>query len=168
MSADEALDDEEDEQTKDVYAHFGLAMYFAQVLEHGVVNAMVIARTPDRHRITRAEIDAFRAGQFERTLGQMLRELGRYLVVTNAVESTLREALERRNWLAHDYFRDRAVAFMSPDGRASMLKELQESTALFREADEALHILTAEIRRQLGIDDAAIDAEVKALLHAVP
>jgi hypothetical protein len=47
-----------DNLVRDVYAHFGLAMYKVQVLEHGVVNAMVVARMPDRDRITRQEIDA--------------------------------------------------------------------------------------------------------------
>tara|TARA_R110001583_G_C5419106_1_gene387649 strand:- start:39 stop:200 length:162 start_codon:yes stop_codon:yes gene_type:complete len=32
---------DEGEHVKDVYAHFGLAMYLAQVLEHGIVNALV-------------------------------------------------------------------------------------------------------------------------------
>jgi hypothetical protein len=38
------------DQIRDTYAHFGLAMYMAQVLEHGLVNAMVIARA--FHRLT--------------------------------------------------------------------------------------------------------------------
>lgn len=33
---------DEDEHVKEVYARFGLAVYFAQVLEHGLVNALVI------------------------------------------------------------------------------------------------------------------------------
>ena len=32
-----------DEIVRDVYAHFGLALYSAQVLEHGLANAMAFA-----------------------------------------------------------------------------------------------------------------------------
>jgi len=34
---------EDGEHIKEVYAHFGLAIYLAQVLEHGIVNALVCA-----------------------------------------------------------------------------------------------------------------------------
>ena len=70
---------------RDTYAHYGLAMYQAQVLEHGIVNAMVYARLPDRHRITRGEIDAFMGRQFERTLGALLRELKKYVIACPAL-----------------------------------------------------------------------------------
>lgn len=160
----ETLEDAANEETKDVYAHFGLAMYFAQVLEHGVVNTMVLARMKERHRTTRAEIDSFMDTQFERTLGQMLRELGQHLAVPSSVEPVLRDALKKRNWLAHHYFRQRSVEFMNAKGRSAMLQELREATILFRAADDALSELTREVQLKLGIDDAAIEREMKELL----
>jgi hypothetical protein len=33
---------DKDEHHKEVYAHFGLAVFTAQVLEHGIVNALVL------------------------------------------------------------------------------------------------------------------------------
>ena len=47
------------DEIRDVYAHFGLALYLAQVLEHGIVNAMVAGRLPHREGVTRSEIDAY-------------------------------------------------------------------------------------------------------------
>lgn len=38
--------DFDDEQVRNVYAHFGLAVYFAQVFEFGVVIALVTLRLP--------------------------------------------------------------------------------------------------------------------------
>lgn len=166
MRHEEDDDHDANEQTKDVYAHFGLAMYFAQVLEYAVVNSMVIGRMRDRDTISRADIDAFREAQFERTLGQILRELRRHIDVPPDVEPTLRTALKRRNWLAHHYFRERSVEFMSADGRATMLAELQEATALFRAADESLDQLTRGIREKYGIDDAAIEREMNELIRS--
>jgi hypothetical protein len=37
-------EDEASVQTREVYARYGLAMYKAQVLEHGMVNAVIISR----------------------------------------------------------------------------------------------------------------------------
>ena len=36
----------------------------------------------------------------------------------------LKNALNKRNWLAHDYFWERAVQFMTTEGRADMIEEL--------------------------------------------
>ncbi|MCX6546118.1 MAG: hypothetical protein NTV05_17120 [Acidobacteria bacterium] len=93
-----------DDLVRDTYAYYGLAMYRAQVLEHVIVNAMVIARMPDRGRIARPRIDAFMDRQFESTLGQLLRELKQHVDVPADLSARLREALSKRNWLAHDYF----------------------------------------------------------------
>jgi hypothetical protein len=71
-----------DEHVKTVYAHFGLAVYLAQVLEHGLVNALVCAELFPRHAgktITKkeweADFDAFMNQQFEQTLGRLIRGL---------------------------------------------------------------------------------------------
>ena len=60
----------EDEHIREVYAHFGLAVYQAQVLEHGLVNAMVILKFPERNRITRADIDDFMDHEFQKDSGK--------------------------------------------------------------------------------------------------
>ena len=159
-------DDNENDQTRDVYAHFGLAMFQAQVLEHGIVNAMVIGRMHERERVTRSQIDAFMDAQFDRTLGQLLRELARHIDVPPTVEPLLRSALSRRNWLAHAYFRERAVEFMTTHGRSRMIEELEIAAELFRSADRALDDLTRGIRERFGIDDAAIEREADATLTA--
>jgi hypothetical protein len=64
--------DYDDEQTRDVYAHYGLAMYLAQNLEHGIVNALVILRLPEKERYTRQDIDQLMEGSFQKTLGALL------------------------------------------------------------------------------------------------
>jgi len=65
-------DHDKNEEVKEVYARFGLAVYCAQVLEHGLVNALVILDLiPSRHHLARsrdewsAEVDAFMARNFE-------------------------------------------------------------------------------------------------------
>jgi len=46
---------DEDEHVKEVYARFGLAVYYAQVLEHGLVNALVVLDLiPNRRHLARS------------------------------------------------------------------------------------------------------------------
>ena len=74
-------DDEDAVQIREAYSRYGLAMYQAQVLEHGMVNAVIVARmlpTMRRHPNRSAWEDAFdRAYDIElaKTFGNMLRAL---------------------------------------------------------------------------------------------
>ena len=45
--------DAADEETREVYARYGLAMYFAQVVEHAIVNLMIALRLPQREALTK-------------------------------------------------------------------------------------------------------------------
>src|SRR5438034_11431655 len=116
-----------DEHIREVYAYFGLAAYFGQVLEHGIVNAMVILRLPNRDRFTRGDIDAFMDQQFENTLGKLIKTLRAEIALPADLEGILKQALKLRNWLCHDYFRERAREFMTEAGRAGMLAELEDA-----------------------------------------
>ena len=94
----------QDEQVREVYAHFGLAVYMAQVLEHALVNAMVVGRLPQSARVTASEIDGFMSEQFDAKLGKLINELGHNMVVPEALVGALQRALRTRNWLRIDTF----------------------------------------------------------------
>ena len=153
-----------DDLVRDTYAYFGLAIYTAQVLEHEIVNAMVIARMPDRGHVTRQDIDAFMDRQFEHTLGQLVLELNKYVAVPDELERILSEALSKRNWLVHDYFRERAEEFLTDDGCHRMISELEEARKLFKHTDHTLDVLVRPIRERFGVTDEAIAREFEVLL----
>ena len=95
-----------DDSVRDTYAHFGVAIFRAQTLETEIVNAMVIARLPERAHITRQEIDVFMNRPL--TLGRLLKELKKYIQVHDELKQTLWKAHEKRNWLVHHFFKERA------------------------------------------------------------
>src|SRR6266498_4211671 len=63
--------DAADEETREIYARYGLAMYFAQVVEHAIVNLMVALRLPERGRLTVADIDELMNQAFGMTFGAL-------------------------------------------------------------------------------------------------
>lgn len=158
--------DHEDEHTKEVYARFGLAIYYAQVLEHGLVNALVILDLiPSRRHLVRSRdewgttVDAFMDRHFETTMGRLLSAFREVTVVPSDVEGLLQDALKRRNWLVHEFFRERAVQFMSHAGREEMLQEVDECRARFEAADKCLEAIVGPLRREAGITDEILEAE---------
>ena len=155
--------DYDDEQTRDVYAHYGLAMYLAQTLEHAIVNALVILRLPEKEKFTRQDINEFLEGRFQITLGALLKHLKSEISFPPDLESVLVEALYRRNYLAHHYFRERAETFVTRNGSTQMLQELQCDQRLFEKADEQLGKAMKPLRLIHGVTDSAYEAEYKAM-----
>jgi hypothetical protein len=97
-----------DELVKEVYAHYGLAMYLSQVLEHGIVNALIfIDFVPSnmhkyKHRtLWEKHLDEFSAQHFKTTLGKMINNLKKHIAIEADFEEMLTKALETRNYLAH-------------------------------------------------------------------
>lgn len=151
--------DYDEEQTRDVYAHYGAAMYLAQTLEHGIVNALVILRLPEKDKCTRQDIDEFIEGRFQKTLGALLKHLKSGVELPPDLESTLTEALNRRNYLVHHYFREMAECFVTRSGRCHMLQELQNDQQLFEVADEKLRKALTPFREKHGVTDRVYEEE---------
>ncbi|MBU4346447.1 MAG: hypothetical protein KKH29_03875 [Candidatus Omnitrophica bacterium] len=149
---------DKDEHVKEVYAYFGLSMYLAQVLEHGIVNTFIflelIPKTKGKWDFN--EFDSYLNGKFGKTLGQLISKLRSLTNINDDLEALLVNALEKRNWLAHHYFRERATQFMSTSGRNLMIQELQQYQELFREADEKLETIISPLREKFGITENII------------
>ena len=155
-----------DDLVRDVYAHFGLAIYSAQVLEHGLVTAIVFASKAAGRLPNVADFDALLNSKFERTLGGLIRELRNHVPVDPRLAELLKTALAQRNWLAHHYFRERAVTFMDDNGCTSMIAELQSAQDLFRQTDVALAEVVSPLSAQIGVTEHQIDAYVTEVIRS--
>ena len=123
--------DSESEQIREVYTWFGLAMFHAQGLERQLAIVLTTKYVPDPTRVSITAFDNILERLFSRTLGQLLKEVGTLTKLSEDEEERLQKALGKRNWLAHHYFWEWSVDFLSGPGRTSMIKELQELTDLF-------------------------------------
>jgi hypothetical protein len=151
-----------DDHVKEVYAIFGLAVYLAQVLEHAVVNALMhidlISKRPKSCSPEEWEktFDKYLETQFDLTMGRMIQRLKEVSTLPDDLERLLKLALQKRNWLAHDYFRERATDFMSESGREVMIEELEQAGNLFRYVDHRLEETIKPVRERYGLTDEKI------------
>jgi len=155
--------DDESGQIRDVYAHYGLAMYLAQCLEHGIVLALVYAKLLPQVRLEakaagnftihefERRFDVFMDDHFELTMGGLISRLRNSSKLAATFDADLSKARELRNFLAHRYFRERAEEFISRMGRHSMLAELQDAQRLFEQVDEELKTAADSLASATGI-----------------
>ena len=157
-------DEELGEHVKEVFAHFGAALYHTQVLEHGIVNALVVVdliparkdQVGSRQEWARI-LDGFMDQHFSKPMGRMMEALRMVATIPDDLETMLTEALQRRNWLAHHFFRERADAFLSVRGRDQMISELRNATSMFVSTDQCLEELTRPLRVAAGLTDEMIE-----------
>jgi hypothetical protein len=123
----------EAEQNREVYAHAGLALQMAQILEHAIVNAMVMLDLVPKSTGTVKTVDewyerhdAYLELQFEKTLGRLVGAIRAVATLSDQVVADLQECIRKRNYLAHHFFRVRAEEFVNEPGRRQMIGELQQ------------------------------------------
>jgi hypothetical protein len=165
--------DEKNQQIREVYASYGLAMYHAQVLETEAWNAwsFIVARA-DPSVVTRWRFEEIQEEGAAMTLGQVVTRLNQSTEVPPALREMLTEAVNKRNWLAHRYFWDRCVEIIDVSGRDSMIEELDELDAWFQELDRQLSAVTLKIMGESGLTVTLdlLGAEMADLLsgHTTP
>ena len=147
---------------KEVFTFFGLAAYQGQVLEKGLVNLILVFQARGL-RITRPEIDALFYKLDRKTFGQLLNRARDIVPIPKNTDNLLGDALRKRNWLAHNFFADRAVEFSLEDGRAHMIRELQTMVRLFQQANEASYELQRDIMSEMGLDEEWIEKQARAM-----
>ena len=137
--------------TREVYAHYGLALYMAQVLEHGIVNLATWTGVREGTIRSFEESEADSADLFKLTMGKVKQVLVSRQPDVADLDELLMCAVRLRNFLAHRYFRERSAAFMTEDGRNQMIEELKKAAAYFREVDDKLKPFTSQIIEAMGI-----------------
>ena len=151
----------EDEQCRDVYAYLGVAAYFAQCLEKSLCNFLLFHNVLTKGNVTLKTVDPVEKAIHKKTLGQLLREVKPVVQFDDpAGEALVDKALDRRNFLLHHYFWERAVEFQSANGRVKLLAELSDLRVLFQRADELAKALARKAGKAVGVSDELLQAEL--------
>lgn len=145
------------EHVKEVYAHFGLAIYLAQCLEQSIYIHLMffdffprnISRIKTQEQWQR-EIEAYEAQELSKTMGQLIQRLKGAGQPTDDIDTALASALKQRNRLAHRYFSEKSITFMTESGRNGMIAELQSIQEEFRTAAEMIDVITMPIAERYG------------------
>jgi len=157
------LNDVDPAQVKEVFARFGLAMYDAQCLERQTAILVAACCNPEFLRKTPEERDAILKAEMTKTLGALVRRLSEQVTIAPSLEHRIATALKTRNWLAHNYFWERAGQLLTPSGREVMLKELTDVSNEMSGLDELLTEYATRWRKRAGVPDEVIEAELEKL-----
>lgn len=126
-------DDPDDDLIREVYARFGLAYYLSECLHRELCMILAWSELPSRDQITRPRVEERLAHAFSLTLGDVTARLER--VLPAELRGDLREAVDRRNFLAHQFWFERAHLMFSVEDIRALIAELNEDAELFDRLD---------------------------------
>lgn len=149
-------------QFKEVCAYYGAAMHKAQVLEHGIVNALFFLDFLPRKKSewTETEYEEFFDGNFSKTFGTLVNSLRKVTTVPHAFDDLIRRSNKRRNYLAHTFFREN-MDVLYAGGFDEIVTRLNDDIELFREADAALTVILEPLWLENGWTIERIEAEAE-------
>lgn len=151
-----------DDLVRELYARFGLAYYCSEVLHRGLCIILAMSDLPQRDMITRPRVEEHFSNAFSLTLGQVIIELaGR---IPSEYSTRLEEVLEKRNFLAHHFWFDRAPLMFRTEDIQQLIEELDSYTAIFSRLDEETTAWFHEKQNELGITDDVIQASIALIL----
>ena len=154
----------DDWEQREVYAHFGLAIYLCQCLESGVVNYLALLRANKLgRRLTDAEYDELFERLFGGTLGRNLREVRDLVGDDWELAPELTAILKLRNDLVHHWMRDRALEQGTSAKRRATIAELESVAERLEATDAKLRTRVQHLLAAGGVTDDWVREEYERL-----
>jgi hypothetical protein len=155
----------EEEQYKDVLTHFGAAACRVSSLETNLTNVLLLSARLGGNAPTANDLDKMEEEYQKKkySLGALISDAKAAVAVPDMTEKVMSDALRLRNYLMHNFFRDKAFEFSTEAGRKRMVGELQKTEATVLIADRMMTDLGMKLADHLGISLEDVNAEAERL-----
>jgi len=153
----------ENSEAKEVFAFFGLCMYNLQVFEQGCVNLAVGLQIRGLTKLTEKDFDNLFDKMSKKTLGQLISEVRNHVNISKQLEEEMNQLLQKRNYIAHEFFVRHDTNFMSSNGRVEMIEELREITKNTQTVDNKVESITHSLWKKLGLTAEIVQKGLKKM-----
>jgi hypothetical protein len=133
---------------RDVYAHFGLCMYIAQVFETGLINILTVLENSKSDTPTEENFDRLYKQHEALTFGNLMNALSKHNFVPQNLMQEARYLKEERDHLAHRFFRDHVLDMATVSGCNLMIEVLTDRRERFSALDRKISELLDKVYEQ--------------------
>lgn len=156
----------DDWEQREVYAHFGVAIYFCQVVEVALVNYLhFLRRTTAGRDMAEADADDLFGELFGYTLGRNIKNVKRVLGEQGqwVLKDRMADTLKLRNELVHHWMRTRVMLQGTSENRLAMIEELKGVIARLEGAETAIRERTQAMLAKAGMPEGFVQDEHQRL-----
>lgn len=146
------------EDLKELYFEFGRAAEMAQVMEveAGNLTLAFVTIWIDPAQITEEQRQFLRClidDVNKRTFGNLVKQIRSIGQMDDSIVEIVEQALEKRNYLIHRFFRSHNFAIHSEEGRKTMRAEISEIYRILNLAHTVLSGMTSTLQKVFGRED---------------
>ncbi len=138
------------QQNDEVLRLFGLASYYAHCIEEELWIARLFLLRTSNSAISH---DMELVENQKITMGKLLRLVSNSFELKSAELEKLEICLEKRNWLAHKYWAERAHLLATADGCNRALAELSDLCRILQSGNNIAKEVSIRIRASIGVSE---------------
>ena len=143
----------ESDKAKEIYAQFGLCVYTFQVLEHQLMNMLLVKAKAENLDMKSEEYDSVFYSYSDKTMGKLIEKILSLFDIPTDKKKKLWNLHSKRNYFVHHYFKDHSEYFYSECKQVEMFKEIIETIEEIQEMDSFLEDLTQPVINKINIDE---------------
>lgn len=148
-----ANDEIENKESKDIYAYFGLTIYYYQVLEHQIINMLFIYNLDKKKQISKDNLDRFFKNEKLKSHTQLINNLFKTYKLKEEDKKELNKLLCIIKYVTKDYFKDNINLMFSQNGRKSIINYLRDITNRIKSMDKKLEEISKNYYEKIGINE---------------
>lgn len=159
------LEYNDSEKAKEIYARFGLCVYAFQVLEHQLMNMLLIKAKSEKIDMTSKEYDDIFYSYSDKTLGKLIEKVVQLYDIPDIKRQKLWNIHQKRNYYVHHYFKDHSEYFFSETKQIKMLEEIISTTDEVSNLDASLEALTQPLMDKINVNETFFKYWHDKLIH---
>lgn len=146
----------EKQQSKELFSYFGLAVYYGQALEQQLVNLIMVMKLKEGKIPSEDDFAEVYQRKLSNSLGQLVNEIRHYFPFSAEDTEELLSIWKDRNYIVHDYFKEKILNTFTDIGRQSMLKELKSFKNRAKRLESKLQGYTNQLYKQLELSETEV------------
>ncbi len=143
-------------EISDVFAAYGRAVYYAQLIEYDLVSIWILDSITQSVSVTREDLHEFQAKWSRKTLGKLLHPLKESPLLPDDLKRFLEVVRKTRNSLAHDFFLFAVADFRTADGRDNAVEELERMGGILMKGHGFFRGVLTTYTKDFNIDCNAV------------
>ena len=151
---------------KEMFANHGLTALAVQALEKTLFLLLAAVECLEAGRVEKNDLYEVFGRNDRKSLGRLINALRTKVAFPQDLESDLTRALEKRNYVMHDFFLNRFDILRLAGSPERMSEELRPIRDLIDNVQNRVDAILGIIQKQFGVSSAKLDQQAKHLVKS--
>lgn len=126
----------EAEQAKELYAQFGLCVYWFQVLEHQLIDMIILSAQKNGLIFSSADFDDLFYSFSDKSMGVLKKEVFKLYNLSEDDIDEINNIQAKRNYYVHNYFKNHSEDLFDINKKMKILNEFINTIAQIKAVDK--------------------------------